>query len=296
MDFLEPLQTVWDYLGMHQAPEQADVIVGFGNFNTNIARRAAELYRQGLAPVVLFTGGLGRNTEGLLPEPEAVRFARVAMECGVPETAILLEPESTNTAENILFTRRLLDGLYEREAKATFFLCGYRMQQYPELTQRIYQEGHEIGLHGFTHNSMASMGRREIAKELMDTQALLPENCRVRFFRPPGGCCSDGVRQVAQARNLAILNWSVDPRDWATSDTASIEKSVLDHVSDGDIILLHDMTDSSVDAALDIVDKLQSQGFRFATVSQLAAMRGYRLQPGKVYTHFPRKKTRSTEP
>ena len=109
MDFLEPLQTVWDYLGMHQAPEKADVIVGFGNFNTNIARRAAELYLQGLAPVVLFTGGLGRNTEGLLPEPEAVRFARVAMECGVPEMAILMEPDSTNTAENILFTRRMLE-------------------------------------------------------------------------------------------------------------------------------------------------------------------------------------------
>ena len=109
MNFLEPLQVIWDYLGMHQTPEQADVIVGFGNFNTNIARRAAELYRQGLATVVLFTGGLGRNTEGLLPEPEAVRFARVAMECGVPEKAILLEPESTNTAENILFTRRLLE-------------------------------------------------------------------------------------------------------------------------------------------------------------------------------------------
>ena len=109
MDFLEPLQTVWDYLGMHQAPEKADVIVGFGNFNTNIARRAAELYLQGLAPVVLFTGGLGRNTEGLLPEPEAVRFARVAMECGVPEMAILMEPDSTNTAESILFTRRMLE-------------------------------------------------------------------------------------------------------------------------------------------------------------------------------------------
>ncbi len=109
MDFLEPLQVIWDYLGMHQIPGKADVIVGFGNFNTNIARRAAELYLQGLAPVVLFTGGLGRNTEGLLPEPEAVRFARVAMECGVPEGSILMEPDSTNTAENILFTRRLLE-------------------------------------------------------------------------------------------------------------------------------------------------------------------------------------------
>ena len=61
------------------------------------------------------------------------------------------------------------------------------MQQYPELTERIYQEGHEIGLHGFTHNSMASMSRREIAKELIDSQALLPEGCHPVLLRPPGG-------------------------------------------------------------------------------------------------------------
>ena len=111
MDFLEPLQTVWDYLGMHQAPEQADVIVGFGNFNDNIARRAAELYLQGYAPKILFTGGLGRNTKNLLSEPEAERFARVATECGVPEGDILREDRSTNTKENILFTREMLERL-----------------------------------------------------------------------------------------------------------------------------------------------------------------------------------------
>lgn len=105
---LEPLGVIWNYLGLHREPEKADCIVGFGNFNDNIARRAAELYRQGFANWVLFTGGLGRNTLGVLPEPEAVRFARVAMEEGVPEEAILLEDKSTNTAENILFTRALL--------------------------------------------------------------------------------------------------------------------------------------------------------------------------------------------
>ena len=109
MDFLEPLQTIWDYLCLRQPVEKADCIVGFGNFNTDIARRAAELYLRGVAPKILFTGGLGRNTEGLLPEPEAVRFARVAMECGVPEEDILLEDKSANTKENIVFTRTLLE-------------------------------------------------------------------------------------------------------------------------------------------------------------------------------------------
>ena len=109
MNYLQPLQVIWDYLRLGQKPEKSDCIVGFGNFNTDIARRAAELYHQGLAPKILFTGGLGRNTEGLLPEPEAVRFARVAMECGVPEEDILLEDRSTNTKENILFTRQLLE-------------------------------------------------------------------------------------------------------------------------------------------------------------------------------------------
>ena len=108
MEFMKPLQVIWDYLGMHQKPEKADVIVGFGNFNTDIARRAAQLYLEGYAPKVLFSGGLGRNTEGLLPESEAVRFAKVAMACGVPECDIILEDKSTNTAENILFTREKL--------------------------------------------------------------------------------------------------------------------------------------------------------------------------------------------
>lgn len=108
---LKPLQVIWDYLGLHQAPQKADVIVGFGNFNDNIARRAAELYHQGYAPKILFTGGLGRNTLGMLPETEAARFARVAIECGVPEADIIKEDESTNTAENIIFTQRLLEEL-----------------------------------------------------------------------------------------------------------------------------------------------------------------------------------------
>ena len=185
------------------------------------------------------------------------------------------------------YTRKLLDGLYDRGVQATFLLCGYRMKDYPDLTKRIWEEGHEIGYHGFTHKNMQQMSRRDIAKELEDSQALLPEGCKPVFLRPPGGCCSDAVRQVAEARGLAILSWSVDPRDWATSDTLAVERAVLKNVKDGDIVLLHDMTVSSVRAALDIVDALQSQGFTLVTVSELAKRRGVKLKPGKTYTCFP---------
>ena len=108
---MKPLQVIWDYLCLNEPLEKAECIVGFGNFNTDIARRAAELYHEGFAPKVLFTGGLGRNTEGMLPEPEAVRFAKVAVECGVPEVDIILEPNSTNSKENILFTREKLESM-----------------------------------------------------------------------------------------------------------------------------------------------------------------------------------------
>lgn len=187
------------------------------------------------------------------------------------------------------YTRALLDGLYDRGAKATFLLCGYRMVNYPDITRRIFEEGHEIGYHGYSHNPMQSMSRRGIAQELMDSQVLLPEGCKPVFFRPPGGLCSDAVRQVAEARGLAILHWSVDPEDWATKDTAAIEKAVLSKVKDGDIILLHDMTDSSVKAALDIVDALLKQDYEFITVSELARLREIRPKPGETYRKFPGK-------
>lgn len=184
------------------------------------------------------------------------------------------------------YTRKLLDGLYDRGVQVTFLLCGYRMKDYPDLTRRIWEEGHEIGYHGFTHKNMKQMSRRDIAEELEESQALLPEGCQPVFLRPPGGCCSDAVRQVAEVRNLAILGWSVDPRDWATHDTAAVECAVLENVKDGDIVLLHDMTDSSVQAALDIVDALLEQDYELVTVSQLAKLRGVTPKPGQVYYRF----------
>lgn len=185
------------------------------------------------------------------------------------------------------FTRRLLEGLAERDVKATFLLCGYRLETYQELGQQIYEQGHEIGLHGYSHKDMAKMSAGELEKELEKTLALLPEGCDLVFLRPPGGSDSPTVTQVAKQAGYAILSWSVDPRDWASHDASSVETAVLSKVRSGDIVLLHDLSDSSVDAALAIVDKLREQGFQLVTVSHLAALQGIRPEPGATYRRFP---------
>lgn len=104
------VQTLWDYMHLNMPLEPSDLIVGFGCYNEDIALRCAQLYHEGYAGQILFTGGLGRNTKQMWTEPEADRFARIAIEAGVPPEDIRIENQSTNTAENILFTQRMLRG------------------------------------------------------------------------------------------------------------------------------------------------------------------------------------------
>ena len=105
---MKNVQILWDFMHMNQQPEPADVIVGFGCYDEDIPRRCAELWHQGYAPYVCFSGGLGRNTSGIWSKSEAERFAAIAISEGVPEDRIILENKSTNSAENLLFTPKVL--------------------------------------------------------------------------------------------------------------------------------------------------------------------------------------------
>ena len=103
------------------------------------------------------------------------------------------------------YTRNLLDGLLERDVKATFLLCGYRMAQYPELTNRIHRDGHEIGLHGYSHKSMKNMCSTDVIREIREAMLLVPEDCDVAFLRSPGGACSIARKLLTRCRNTAAL-------------------------------------------------------------------------------------------
>lgn len=125
------LQILWDYMRLNQPVKPGDCIIGFGCINDDIALRCAQLYRDEYAPTVVFTGGLGRNTLGRWSQSEAERFRAIALKNGVPEERILLENRSTNSAENILFTRKLLE---EHGLAGGRLICVHK----PFMERRLY--------------------------------------------------------------------------------------------------------------------------------------------------------------
>ena len=101
-------KVLWEYHLLHHTMEKAGCILVLGSHDTRVADRGAELYLEGWAPVLLFSGGLGNVTKGIWTETEADKFSTIAIRRGVPREAILVENKSTNTGENILFSRQLL--------------------------------------------------------------------------------------------------------------------------------------------------------------------------------------------
>lgn len=99
---------IWDYHHVNQQLKKADAILTLGSNDVRVAERAAQLYLEGWAPLLIFSGGVGRLTAGMWDKSEAEAFADIALKCGVPQGKILIEPRSTNTGENVQFTKDML--------------------------------------------------------------------------------------------------------------------------------------------------------------------------------------------
>lgn len=186
------------------------------------------------------------------------------------------------------YTERLLDGLAEREIHATFFLCGYRVEQYPQLTARIAAEGHEVGNHGDSHAMFTGLSPKAVCEELAAAKEkiMAAGGGTPTVLRPPGGLYDAEVLKQTVCADLPIILWSIDSGDWHRSDSDGIARSIICQAKSGDIILMHDMSDSSVNAALKTVDALEKEGFVFVTVSELAYLSRQTLRGGEVYSRF----------
>lgn len=179
-------------------------------------------------------------------------------------------------------TTKLLDGLRERGASATFFLVGEQIEENRDLVERMKREGHQVGNHTWDHarleGSSAEVLLREVNRTDEALRNILGEGSY--WLRPPYGFLGE---EEAKQLEVPLVKWSVDPRDWESRSTKKVVQAVLETVKPNDIVLLHDIYPTSVEAALQIVDDLQGKGYSFVTVEELLRLNGITPQPGTMY-------------
>lgn len=166
------------------------------------------------------------------------------------------------------WTPKLLEGLRKRNVKATFFVTGENAETYPEIIKEMYEEGHIVGNHTYSHVQLTALSEEEAVKELEKTNKVLFSitGAYPEYVRPPFGEISDKLEEHC---DMMTVLWSVDPVDWATESENIVVRKVVENMEDNAIILLHDTYKSSVNAALRIVDILQEQGYEFVTVDEI---------------------------
>lgn len=178
------------------------------------------------------------------------------------------------------YTPQILDILSEYNVKATFFIVGKNCEKYPELAERIIDEGHEIGNHTYSHlTNIAKADEGTILRELLRVEDALHElrGYRPRVFRPPGGIYNATIDRIATQLNYTAVLWNVDTHDWKCPPSPRIASEVLNKVKPGYIILMHDYVvgASNTPAALrKFLPSLIESGYRFVTVTELINMSG----------------------
>lgn len=167
-----------------------------------------------------------------------------------------------------VYTPQLLDGLKERGVHVTFFVVGKSILGNEALLKRMETEGHLIGNHTYSHVKLSELDIARACAEVEKTNALICEvtGKEPEFIRPPFG---EWKKAMECSFEMIPVLWDVDPLDWTTKNTALVVERVLKDTKAGDIILLHDYYQSSVDAALEIVDALTERGYKFVTVDEL---------------------------
>lgn len=209
---------------------------------------------------------------------------------GTRESAVpAISPEPTayvaltfDDSPNGETTQRLLDGLKERGAHATFFVIGQQIDGQEAILRRMADEGHQVGNHTWTHRRLDTSGAVGL-HELERTEETLHSvlGGETHWIRPPWGFASVETLREAEA---PLIYWTLDTEDWRVLNADKIAQCIIDHVQSGDIVLLHDSYETSVDATLAAIDVLSARGYAFVTVEELFARMGVAPETGCLYS------------
>ncbi len=167
-----------------------------------------------------------------------------------------------------VYTEKLLDGLKERGVHATFFLIGQSIDGNEELIRRMKEEGHLIGNHSQSHMQLTKESAAAACEQIKSTNQKIAQitGKAPSYIRPPYGSWNEELECMVP---MTVVLWDIDPLDWKSQNKNKVVRHVVKHAEDGGIILLHDVYETSVDAALEIIDILEEEGYNFVTVDEL---------------------------
>ena len=183
-----------------------------------------------------------------------------------------------------IYTPRILKTLKENNSVATFFVVGNRVPMYSDTVKKAYGMGCEIGNHTYEHKILTRADAAGIRNQVSWTNVAVKKITGTApiVMRPPGGAVNNMVKSQT---GMPMILWSIDTLDWRTRNAASTKTAVLDHVKDGDIVLMHDLYEATANASTTIIPTLVERGYQLVTVSELAECRGG-MKDGCLYYSF----------
>ncbi len=179
---------------------------------------------------------------------------------------------------------KILDILEKYGARATFFMVGQNAQDHPDNLKRKVALGCELGNHTWDHNHYGDNVTKEDISKASDAIKEASGGYAPTCFRSPGGNTTELIREECKAEGMALYYWSLDTRDWKTRNADSIYDAVMNHIEDGDIVLMHEIYDSTAEAIERIVPELIQQGYQLVTCQELVrAKTGKNPEAGQQY-------------
>ncbi|MCR5684691.1 MAG: polysaccharide deacetylase family protein [Lachnospiraceae bacterium] len=185
-----------------------------------------------------------------------------------------------------VYTERIVAALQKNHVSATFFMVGYNVENHQSLVRLVYDAGFEIGNHTSDHKRLTDLSRKDMTAEVFDNEDLINSIVPVGeiVVRPPYGSFNDTVASVV---DRPMFNWSVDSEDWKTRDADQIVAQIKQDARDGYIILMHDLYESTAQAAERIIPWLLDQGYQITDISTMFKARGETPQKNKLYRYAP---------
>lgn len=185
-------------------------------------------------------------------------------------------------------TGELLDVLEQYDAHATFFMLGQNVGGYNDFVKKMLDIGCELGNHSYNHPQLTKLDAAGVQAQMGDTNNLIANAAGqpASVMRPPYGSINDNVKANV---GMPMIMWSVDTLDWKSKNAQAVIDHVMANAGDGDIVLMHDIHTTSIDAAIALIPKLIESGYQLVTVSELAEARGITLENGGRYSEFWKK-------